>query len=65
MILPSYNSGPLLAQTARAALEHWKPVWIVLDGPPEVGDITVQVIEITQLVDGNKGIHMLLPKAYL
>ncbi len=32
VVLPSYNSGPLLAQTARAVLEHWKPVWIVLDG---------------------------------
>jgi glycosyltransferase involved in cell wall biosynthesis len=32
VILPSYNSGPLLAETARAALEYWKPVWIVLDG---------------------------------
>jgi glycosyltransferase involved in cell wall biosynthesis len=32
VVVPSYNSGPLLAQTARAVLEHWKPVWIVLDG---------------------------------
>ena len=32
VVLPSYNSGPLLAQTACAVLEHWKPVWIVLDG---------------------------------
>jgi len=32
VIVPSYNSGPLLAKTVLAALEHWKPVWIVLDG---------------------------------
>jgi glycosyltransferase involved in cell wall biosynthesis len=32
VVLPSYNSGPLLAQTARSVLKQWKPVWIVLDG---------------------------------
>lgn len=32
VILPSYNSGTLLVQTARAALAHWQPVWVVLDG---------------------------------
>ena len=32
VVLPSYNSGPLLAQTARSVLQYWKPVWIVLDG---------------------------------
>jgi glycosyltransferase involved in cell wall biosynthesis len=32
VILPSYNSGPLLARTVRSVLEHWRPVWIVLDG---------------------------------
>ncbi len=32
VILPSYNSGPQLARTARAVLEAWNPVWVVLDG---------------------------------
>jgi glycosyltransferase involved in cell wall biosynthesis len=32
VIVPSYNSGPLLARTILAALEYWRPVWIVLDG---------------------------------
>ena len=31
VILPSYNSGHLLVQTARAALKYWSPVWVVLD----------------------------------
>ncbi|HEY5812725.1 MAG TPA: glycosyltransferase, partial [Terrimicrobiaceae bacterium] len=30
--MPSYNSGPLLARTVLEALEHWRPVWVVLDG---------------------------------
>jgi glycosyltransferase involved in cell wall biosynthesis len=32
VIVPSFNSGALLAQTAVAVLECWRPVWIVLDG---------------------------------
>lgn len=32
VILPSYNSGPLLAATARGALEKWAHVWVILDG---------------------------------
>jgi glycosyltransferase involved in cell wall biosynthesis len=32
VIVPSYNSGPLLARTVREALEHWAPVWVVIDG---------------------------------
>jgi glycosyltransferase involved in cell wall biosynthesis len=30
--VPSYNSGPLLRQTILAALEYWRPLWVVLDG---------------------------------
>ena len=42
VILPSYNSGPLLARTARAVLAVWRPVWVVLDGSTDasVGEIT-------------------------
>lgn len=32
VILPSYNSGPLLAPTVRGALEKWPHVWVILDG---------------------------------
>lgn len=42
VILPSYNSGPLLARTAREVLDVWQPVWTVLDGSTDssVGEIT-------------------------
>jgi glycosyltransferase involved in cell wall biosynthesis len=30
--MPSYNPGPLVLQTVRAARAHWNPVWIVVDG---------------------------------
>jgi glycosyltransferase involved in cell wall biosynthesis len=32
VILPSYNSGPLLRPTILTVLEKWSPVWVVLDG---------------------------------
>src|SRR5579871_4445972 len=31
VLLPSYNSGPQLLETIRAALAHWRPVWVVID----------------------------------
>ncbi len=32
VLLPSYNSGPLLVPTTEAALQYWADVWVVLDG---------------------------------
>jgi len=32
VIIPSYNSGPLLESTARAVLDVWRPVVCVVDG---------------------------------
>lgn len=32
VLVPSYNSGPLLEETIEAALAHWRPVWLVVDG---------------------------------
>ena len=32
VLVPSYNSGPLLVETVEAALAHWRPVWVVIDG---------------------------------
>jgi glycosyltransferase involved in cell wall biosynthesis len=32
VIVPSFNSGALLARTVLAILQYWKPVWVVLDG---------------------------------
>ena len=32
VLIPSYNSGPLLLETVRGALEHWRPIWVVVDG---------------------------------
>jgi glycosyltransferase involved in cell wall biosynthesis len=32
VLIPSYNSGPLLRRTVAAALAEWAPVWVVADG---------------------------------
>lgn len=32
VLIPSYNPGPKVFETVRAARAHWAPVWIVVDG---------------------------------
>jgi len=32
VLIPSYNTGPKLAETLRDALRHWQPVFLVIDG---------------------------------
>ena len=32
VLIPSFNSGPWLAETVRAALARWPDVWVVVDG---------------------------------
>jgi glycosyltransferase involved in cell wall biosynthesis len=32
VLIPSYNPGPKVYATVRAALDQWNPVWVVIDG---------------------------------
>lgn len=32
VLIPSYNPGPKVYDTVRAARAHWNPVWVVIDG---------------------------------
>ena len=32
VLIPSYNPGPLVYETVRAARTQWAPVWVVVDG---------------------------------
>ncbi len=58
VILPSYNSGPLLRQTARAVLAHWSPVWVVLDASTDAS-----VEEIKEFARQEPGLRVIeLPK---
>jgi glycosyltransferase involved in cell wall biosynthesis len=54
VILPSYNSGALLAQTAKAALAEWRPVWVVLDGSTDSS-----VEEIKALAKDEPNLHVI------
>jgi glycosyltransferase involved in cell wall biosynthesis len=38
VLIPSYNSGPKLVETVRAARRHWAPVWVVIDGSTDGSD---------------------------
>ena len=32
VLIPSYNPGPVIAETVAGALRYWNPVWVVVDG---------------------------------
>ena len=38
MLIPSYNPGPKVFDTVRAALAQWGPVWVVVDGSTDGTD---------------------------
>ncbi len=45
VLIPSYNTGPKLAETVRAALAEWAPVWVVVDGSTDGSDADLDAIE--------------------
>lgn len=65
VLIPSYNSGPLLRQTVLAAQAAWAPVWVVVDGstdgsadrlPDEVVGEGVDGVQVLRLAaNGGKG----------
>jgi glycosyltransferase involved in cell wall biosynthesis len=44
-VIPSYNSGMMLAETVRKALEQWRPVWVVVDGSTDGSDLGLEKLE--------------------
>ncbi|CAN5163070.1 glycosyltransferase family 2 protein [soil metagenome] len=32
VLIPTYNTGPKVVETARAAVAEWQPIWVVVDG---------------------------------
>ncbi len=47
VLIPSYNPGPRLLSTARAALAHWQPVWVVTDGSTDTSNTEIQTLAAT------------------
>ncbi|MDB5368071.1 MAG: glycosyl transferase family 2 [Rhodospirillales bacterium] len=48
VLIPSYNPGPRVFETVRAALRHWSPVWVVVDGSTDGSDLQLQRMAATQ-----------------
>jgi glycosyltransferase involved in cell wall biosynthesis len=38
VLIPSFNTGPILLDTVRAARDQWDPVWVVIDGSTDGSD---------------------------
>ena len=58
IVIPSYNTGPKVYETVRAARAQWAPVWVVVDGST---DGTAE--GLAQLADDDPHLHLIvLPK---
>ncbi len=44
VLIPSFDSGGLLAATVAAARAHWAPVWVVIDGSTDGSDAAVEAM---------------------
>src|SRR6195952_853526 len=54
VLIPSYNTGPQVYETVRAARAHWNPVWVVTagstDGTPA---------KLREMVDADSGLQLI------
>jgi glycosyltransferase involved in cell wall biosynthesis len=55
VLIPSYNPGPKVAATVRAARAQWNPVWVVVDGSDDGSAAT-----LTLLAAEDPGLRVLL-----
>jgi glycosyltransferase involved in cell wall biosynthesis len=55
LVIPSYNTGPKVYETVRAARAVWSNVWVVVDGST---DGTAQ--GLAELAQGDPGLHLLV-----
>lgn len=45
ILVPSYNTGIILAKTVREILEKWHPVWVVIDGSDDHSDDLLEPLQ--------------------
>ena len=61
VLIPSYNPGPRVCATVRAALAGWNPVWVVIDGstddsPARLAALAAEESGLTVIgLDKNRG----------
>jgi glycosyltransferase involved in cell wall biosynthesis len=56
VLIPSYNPGPVVFDTVRAAREQWSPVWVVVDGSTD--GTAEQLAAMAQADDGLEVIRL-------
>lgn len=72
ILIPSYNTGRLLADTVAHALEHWQDVCVVMDGSTDGSEKAVEAMKpshpglrmLLQPVNRGKGAAVLLGAEY-
>ncbi|NOY00939.1 MAG: glycosyltransferase [Verrucomicrobia bacterium] len=48
VLIPSYNTGPMLLETVTEALQHWAPVWVVVDGSTDGSGEDLEILAKTE-----------------
>lgn len=54
VLIPSYNPGPKVLETVRAARQNWNPVWLVIDGSTDGTKESLQALAAT-----DPGLHVI------
>lgn len=61
LLIPSYNTGPIVTDVVKQALAVWQPVWVIIDGSDDGSEIALQELAKTEphltvlMHDINKG----------
>jgi glycosyltransferase involved in cell wall biosynthesis len=55
VLIPSYNPGPKVHETVRAAREQWGPVWVIVDGSTDGTSAT-----LASMAEGDPGLRVLV-----
>jgi glycosyltransferase involved in cell wall biosynthesis len=56
VLIPSYNPGPIVVDTVRAARANWNPVWVVVDGST---DGTLETLQAMAATDDGLQVYLL------
>ncbi|MDX8399526.1 MAG: glycosyltransferase family 2 protein [Gallionellaceae bacterium] len=54
VLIPSYNTGAALYPTVRAARAQWSPVWVVIDGSTDGGEV-----ELLRMAQDDSGLRVI------
>ena len=48
LLIPSYNSGPIVIEVVKKALQVWQPVWVVVDGSDDGSAALLQKLAVSE-----------------